>query len=92
MVATIRESKILLGGTANADQSSSDEEHMDISDDDSEIQRGDELGDNAGDLPNWQRNVDLSESDGEIIPEDNPITDHLFNSAQGSEEPSTASE
>ena len=92
VVATIRESKILLGGTANADQVSSDDEQMDLSDDDPARQRGDELGDNAGDLPNWQRNVDLSESDGEIIPEDNPVRDRLFHSASDSNESSAASE
>ena len=91
VVATLRESLVLLNramSTGEAPELSDSGPEHDSGEEDAP-QRGDELGDNAGDLPNWQRDANLTDSDSEVIPEENPIIDRLFQSDGHSSEHSS---
>lgn len=86
VIATLRESMLLLDSDTTKDKVTSDDDLIDDSEEEKE-ERGDELGDNAGDLPNWQRDIESIDSDSEVIPEENPI----FSSTSDLEENSRSS-
>ena len=86
VIATLKGSLLLLN-TGQAREANNEDEHADFASDEEEDSehplRGDELGDNPGDAPNWQRDVTLSDSSTEEPPSEEELEyEKLFQSDQ----------